>query len=76
MMLQNKILTYIKNNHPNIKIIEYFCENCFRKYTNAKNFPFPLHYQEKYVICLAYNLLATSRGESPCHDIGGTACFE
>ena len=63
---------FIKMNIMNIKMVEYFSDDCAAQYKNRKSFLNLCKHQEDFGVEAVWSFFATSHGKSPCDGIGGT----
>ena len=66
------LANHLRQNHPQIKHIQYFTDGCGGQYKNFKNFLNLCHHEVDFGLTAEWNFFATSHGKGPCDGIGGT----
>ena len=67
----DKVLTYLKENYPNIDDVEIFTDGCGSQYKNGEIFSYLPEFENKFEILIKWNFFATSHGKTSCDGIGG-----
>ena len=66
-----KIVSFLKENFPNITNVEYFSDGCAAQYKNCNIFSFLCKHKKKFGISASWSFFASCHGKSPCDGIGG-----
>ena len=67
---QTKLITYLKDKHPNVEQIHYFSDGSGEQFKNCKNFANIIRHEQDYGLKCKWNFFATAHGKGAVDGVG------